>query len=153
MSADLDARRALEEPRAAALSGGSARWIGGEGRVYLADIYPLGLAVPARPGVFVFAKPRTPLAQSWTALFVGGDADAAAALRTAQQHTELWHFAVELGMTAIHLVTAVAGATEFDATARGAVVRDLVGSLLPSLNRETASMQRPGASAGLGVTT
>ncbi|MCW5773630.1 MAG: hypothetical protein KIT16_18455 [Rhodospirillaceae bacterium] len=153
MGPDLAARRALEEPRAAALSGGSARWIGAAGIAYHAEIFPLGLAVPARPGVFILAKPRTPLAQSWTALYVGADADVAAALDRARHQSPLWNFAVERGMTAIHLVTAGAGAYALDVSARDAAVRDLVVSLLPSLNHESVSMQRPGASAGLGVTT
>jgi hypothetical protein len=148
MTFDLADRENPEAPRPAGLHGGSARWIGAEGRRHVAEIYPLGLALPARPGVFILAKPRAPLAQSWTALFVGADADVAAALREARKHTYLWHFAVELGMTAIHLVAAGTGAAE-----RHAIVRDLVRSLLPSLNRESAAMQRFGLGTNLGVTT
>jgi hypothetical protein len=52
-------------------------------------------------------------------------------------------------MTAIHLVTAEAGAAQ-----RLDIVRDLIRSLLPSLNRETASLQRyGGVGTNLGVTT
>jgi len=148
MTLELDDRQALTAPRASALHGGSARWVGAGGKRYTADIYPLGLAIPARPGVFILAKPRSPLAQSWTALYVGTDADAAAGIRDAKRHSYLWNFAVELGLTAIHLVTAAASATE-----RHDIARDLIRSLLPSLNRETAAMQRSGLGTNLGITT
>ena len=136
-------------PHRRAVTGGCARWIGASGRRYSADLYPLGLALPPVAGVFILAKQRGPLAQSWTALFVGTDADVAQAVRDVRRHSHLWDFAVELGMTAIHLVTAAAGAAE-----RHDIARDLIRSLLPSLNRETAAMQRFGASGtNLGVTT
>lgn len=137
------------EPRASALSGGSARWTGVSGVRYVAEIYPLGLAVPAKRGVYIFAKPRGPLAQSWTALFVGHAEDVAGAVHESRRHSYLWDFAVEHGMTAIHLVTAEAGAAQ-----RLDIARDLIRSLLPSLNRETAAMQRyGGVGTNLGVTT
>jgi hypothetical protein len=149
MALDLDNREAPDGvPRAAALHGGSARWIGASGRRYTAEIYPLGLTLPARPGVLILAKPRGPLAHSWTALYVGAVADARGAVRDTKRHPHLWNFAVELGLTAIHLVTAAASAAE-----RHDIARDLIRSLLPSLNRETASMQRSGLGTNLGVTT
>ena len=149
MPLDLETREVRAEPRFAALSGGSARWMGVGGRRYAAEIYPLGLAVPAKAGVYILAKPRSPLAQSWTALYVGHAEDVARAVHESRRHSYLWDFAVELGMTAIHLVTAAAGAAE-----RHDIARDLVRSLLPSLNRETAAMQRfGGVGTNLGVTT
>ncbi|MGH7003606.1 MAG: hypothetical protein ACREIP_06630 [Alphaproteobacteria bacterium] len=145
----LDPRDDHAEPRLRAASGGCARWIGASGKRYSAEIYPLGFALPAGPGVFILAKQRGPLAQSWVALFVGSDANAAAAIGDARRHLHLWNFAVELGLTAIHLVTAAAGAAE-----RHDIARDLIRSLLPSLNRETAAMQRfGGVGTNLGVTT
>lgn len=152
MALDLavnEAKVVKEEPRPAALSCGSARWTGVSGTRYTAEIFPLGLAVPARTGVYILAKPRGPLAQSWTALYVGHAEDVARAVHESRRHSYLWDFAVELGMTAIHLVTAEAGAAE-----RHDIARDLVRSLLPSLNRETAAMQRfGGVGTNLGVTT
>jgi hypothetical protein len=144
-----DAKQTQDEPRAAALSCGSARWTGLSGTRYTAEIFPLGLALPARPAVYIFAKHRGPLAQSWAALYVGHAEDVARAVHESRRHSYLWDFAVELGMTAIHLVTAEAGAA-----GRHGIARDLVRSLLPSLNRETASMQRfGGVGTNLGVTT
>ena len=144
-----DAKQTQDEPRAAALSCGSARWTGLSGTRYTAEIFPLGLALPAQRGIFIYAKQRGPLAQSWTALFVGSDADMATAIRDVRRHSHLWNFAVELGMTAIHLVTAAAGAAE-----RHDIARDLIRSLLPSLNRETTAMRSLGAGGtNLGVTT
>jgi hypothetical protein len=152
MPLDLDKpddKPTQDEPRAAALSGGGARWTGASGTRYTAEIFPLGLAIPARPGVFILAKPRAALAQSWTALYVGHAEDVARAVHESRRHSYLWDFAVELGMTAIHLVTAEAGAAQ-----RHDIARDLVRSLLPSLNRETAAMQRyGGVGTNLGVTT
>jgi len=136
-------------PRPAALSGGIARWTGVSGTRYMAEIFPLGIAVPARRGIYIYAKPRGALAQSWLALYVGHAEDVASAVHESRRHSYLWDFAVEHGMTAIHLVTAEAGAAQ-----RLDIVRDLVRSLLPSLNRETASMQRyGGVGTNLGVTT
>ena len=144
-----EAREAKEEPRFSTLSGGTARWIGVSGTRYAAEIYPLGLAVPAKPGIYILAKLRGPLAQSWTALYVGHAEDVARAVHESRRHSYLWDFAVELGMTAIHLVRAEAGAAE-----RHDIARDLIRSLLPSLNRETAAMQRfGGVGTNLGVTT
>jgi hypothetical protein len=148
MPLDLDPREAPETARPPAQPQGSARWFGASGRRYTAEIYPLGHAVPKTSGVFIFAKPRGPQAQCWTALYVGADADVRAALRDAKRHPHLWNFAVELGMTAIHLVTAAASAAE-----RHDIARDLLRSLLPSLNRETAAIQRGGVGTNLGVTT
>jgi len=149
MAIFLDPRHDKTEPRSRAVSGGFARWIGASGRRYSAEIYPLGLALPPTAGVFIMAKLRGPLAQSWTALFVGSDADLASAIRDVRRHSHLWNFAVELGMTAIHLVTAAAGAAE-----RHEIARDLIRSLLPSLNRETTAMRSLGAGGtNLGVTT
>ena len=148
MTLELDDREARDTPRASALHGGSARWVGAGGKRYIADIYPLGLAIPAVAGIFILAKPRSPLAQSWTALYVGADADLRAAIRDTKRHPHLWNFAVELGLTAIHLVTAAASAAE-----RHDIARDLIRSLLPSLNRETAAMQRSGLGTNLGITT
>jgi hypothetical protein len=146
----LDAKTDTSEPpRPAALSGGTARWTGVSGTRYAAEIFPLGLAVPAKRGIYIFAKPRGPLAQSWCALYVGHAEDVARAVHESRRHSYLWDFAVELGMTAIHLVTAEAGAAQ-----RHDIVRDLVRSLLPSLNRETATMQRyGGVGTNLGLTT
>ncbi len=150
MPLDLDTGVAKQDPpRAPALSGGSARWTGVSGTRYTAEIYPLGLAVPAKRGIYIFAKPRGPLAQSWLALYVGHAENVASAVHESRRHSYLWDFAVELGMTAIHLVTAEAGAAQ-----RHDIARDLIRSLLPSLNRETAAMQRyGGVGTNLGVTT
>ena len=140
---------AKSEPRHAALSGGGARWTGVSGARYLAEIYPLGLAVPPKRGVYIFAKPRGPIAQSWTALYVGHAENVAIAVHESRRHSYLWDFAVEHGMTAIHLVTA-----EASAALRHDIIRDLIRSLLPSLNRETAAMTRPGGvGTNLGLTT
>jgi hypothetical protein len=149
MPLDVKTSAAKNEPRPQPLAGGQARWLAASGARYVADIFPLGLALPARPAVYILAKPRGPLAQSWTALYVGHAEDVARAVHESRRHSYLWDFAVELGMTAIHLVTAEAGAA-----GRHAIVRDLVRSLLPSLNRETAAMQRyGGVGTSLGVTT
>ena len=150
MPMPLDAKTtATVPPRAAALSGGNARWAGASGARYLAEIYPLGLPVPAARGIYIFAKPRGALAQSWTALYVGHAEDVARAVHESRRHSFLWDFAVEHGMTAIHLVTAEAGAAQ-----RHDIARDLIRSLLPSLNRETAAMQRyGGVGTNLGITT
>ncbi len=151
MPTDLDASLAIQDqPRAApALSGGSARWTGAGGTRYVAEIFPLGVAVPPRRGVYILAKPRGSLAQNWTALYVGHAEDASRAVHESRRHSYLWDFAVELGMTAIHLVTTEAGAAQ-----RHDIARDLIRSLLPSLNRETAAMQRyGGVGTNLGVTT
>jgi hypothetical protein len=138
-----------DTPRIAAHSGGCARWIGASGMRYTAGIFPLGVSVPARRGIFIFAKPRGAFAQSWMALYVGHAEDVASAVHESRRHSYLWDFAVEHGMTAIHLVTAEAGAAQ-----RHDIVRDLIRSLLPSLNRETATMQRfGGVGTNLGVTT
>ena len=138
-----------DAPRIAAPSGGHARWTGVSGTRYTAEIFPLGVSVPARRGIFIFAKPRGALAQSWLALYVGHAEDVASAVHESRRHSYLWDFAVEHGMTAIHLVTAEAGAAQ-----RHDIVRDLIRSLLPSLNRETATMQRHGGvGTNLGVTT
>jgi hypothetical protein len=138
-----------DTPRIAAFSGGRARWTGLSGTRYTAEIFPLGLAVPARRGIYIYAKPRGALAQSWLALYVGHAEDVASAVHESRRHSYLWDFAVEHGMTAIHLVTAEAGAAQ-----RHDIVRDLIRSLLPSLNRETATMQRyGGVGTNLGVTT
>ena len=135
--------------RIAAPSGGHARWTGVSGTRYVAEIFPLGIAVPARRGVYIYAKPRGALAQSWLALHVGHAEDVASAVHESRRHSYLWDFAVEHGMTAIHLVTAEAGAAQ-----RHDIVRDLIRSLLPSLNRETAAVQRyGGVGTNLGVTT
>ena len=147
MAVFFDPRDDKTQPHRRAVSGGHARWIGASGNRYSAEIYPLGLALPPVPGVFIMARQRGPLAQSWTALYVGTDADTASAVREVRRHSHLWDFAVELGMTAIHLVTAAAGAAE-----RHDIARDLIRSLLPSLNRETAAMPRAGGT-NLGVTT
>ena len=136
-------------PRAVALSGGNARWTGVSGTRYTAEIYPLGLPRPAARGIYMFAKPRGALAQNWIALFVGHADDAARAVRESRRHSFLWDFAVAQGMTAIHLVMSEAGAAQ-----RHDIARDLIRSLLPSLNRETAAMQRyGGVGTNLGVTT
>ena len=141
--------RPTDVPRVSALSGGSARWAGASGIRYAAEIYPLGLPVPAAPGVYLFAKPRGALAQSWIALFVGHADDVARAVHENRRHSFLWDFAVAHGMTAIHLVMSEEGAAQ-----RHDIARDLVRSLLPSLNRETAAMQRLGGiGTNLGVTT
>ncbi len=144
----LDLKLAIP-PRVAALSGGSARWSGVSGTRYTAEIYPLGLPVPAVRGIYIFAKPRGALAQSWTALYVGHAEDVARAVHESRRHSYLWDFAVEHGMTAIHLVMSEAGAAH-----RHDIARDLIRCLLPSLNRETAAMQRyGGVGTNLGVTT
>jgi hypothetical protein len=145
----LDVKKDAKEFRPAGLSGGSARWTGASGARYTAEIYPLGLALPPKRGIYLYAKPRGPLAQSWTALFVGHAENVAAAVHESRRHSYLWDFAVEHGMTAIHFVTAEAGAAQ-----RHDIARDLIRSLLPSLNRETASMQRSGGvGTNLGLTT
>lgn len=146
----LDAKTSMNDaPRVAPLSGGQARWTGVSGARYTAEIFPLGLALPAQRGIFIYAKPRGPLAQSWTALYVGHAEDVARAVHESRRHSYLWDFAVEHGMTAIHFVTAEAGAAR-----RLDIARDLVRSLLPSLNRETAAMQRyGGVGTSLGVAT
>lgn len=136
-------------PLAAVRSCGHARWTGASGTRYMAEIYPLGLPVPAQRGIYIFAKPRGALAQSWTALYVGHAEDVARAVQESRRHSYLWDFAVEHGMTAIHLVMSEAGAAQ-----RHDIARDLVRSLLPSLNRETAAMQRyGGVGTNLGITT
>jgi hypothetical protein len=145
----LDVKTDAKDARHTALNGGSARWTGVSGQRYLAEIFPLGLAVPPRRGIYIFAKPRGPLAQSWTALYVGHAENVASAVHESRRHSYLWDFAVEHGMTAIHLVTAEAGAAQ-----RHDIVRDLIRSLLPSLNRETAAMTRSGGvGTNLGLTT
>jgi hypothetical protein len=145
----LDVKTDAKDARHAALTGGIARWTGVSGARYLAEIYPLGLAVPQKRGVYIFAKPRGPLAQSWTALYVGHAENVASAVHESRRHSYLWDFAVEHGMTAIHLVTA-----EASAALRHDIVRDLIRSLLPSLNRETAAVTRPGGvGTNLGLTT
>ena len=137
------------DPRLGAVSGGCARWIGASGKRYSAGIYKLGAALPAAPGILILAKPRGASGPNWTALFVGSDAQVASAIGDIRRHSHLWNFAVELGLSAIHLVTAAAGAAE-----RHDIARDLIRSLLPSLNRETAAMHRlGGVGTSLGVTT
>lgn len=138
-----------DPPRAAALSGGNARWTGVSGTRYTAEIFPLGLPVPPARGIYIFAKPRGALAQSWNALYIGHAEDVARAVHESRRHSYLWDFAVEHGMTAIHLVMSEAGAA-----LRHDIARDLIRSLLPSLNRETAAMQRNGGiGTNLGITT
>jgi hypothetical protein len=125
-----------------------ARWRGASGEDYAAAIYPLGVALPSVPAVFLFARPRCFKAQSWVALYVGQTADVAAAMRAAAGHGRFWGYAVEQGMTAVHIVRVEGGAVP-----RSRVERDLVRSLLPSLNREIATSARfAGPSANLGVT-
>jgi hypothetical protein len=149
MPMPLDVKTDAKDMRHDALAGGTARWTGVSGARYLAEIFPLGLAVPARRGIYIFAKPRGPLAQSWTALYVGHAENVASAVHESRRHSYLWDFAVEHGMTAIHLVTAETGAAQ-----RHDIVRDLIRSLLPSLNRETAAMTRSGGvGTNLGLTT
>lgn len=145
----LDVKTDANETRHVVRSGGTARWTGAGGTRYLAEIFPLGIAVPPKRGIYIYAKPRGPLAQSWTALFVGHAENVAAAVHESRRHSYLWDFAVEHGMTAIHFVTAEAGAAQ-----RHDIARDLIRSLLPSLNRETAAMQRSGGvGTNLGLTT
>src|SRR5690606_10698458 len=57
MPMPLDVKSA-DLPRATALSGGHARWTGVSGARYTAEIFPLGLPVPAARGIYIFAKPR-----------------------------------------------------------------------------------------------
>jgi len=146
----LDVKTELNDaPHAAAPPCAFARWTGVSGTRYAAEIFPLGLALPTRRGIYIYAKPRGHAALSWSALYVGHAEDVSGAVHESRRHSYLWDFAVELGMTAIHLVTAEAGAT-----IRLDVARDLIRSLLPSLNRETALMQRyGGVGTSLGVTT
>jgi hypothetical protein len=125
-----------------------ARWPGADGDVYDAEIYPLGITLPAVPAVFLLARPRCFKAHSWVALYVGQAPDIAAALRAALGHGRVWGYAVEQGMTAVHIVRVEGGAVP-----RCRVERDLVRSLLPSLNREIAASDGfAGPSVNLGVT-
>src|SRR5687768_6042680 len=100
---------------------GSARWRGASGEEYDAAIYPLGLALPKAAAVFLFARPRCFKAQSWVALYVGQTADLAAAVRAGVGHGRIWGYAVEQGMTAVHIVRVEGGAVP-----RCRVERDLV---------------------------
>ncbi len=125
---------------------GTARWRGASGTEYDAEIYPLGLPLPPAAGVVLLARPRCWRAQSWIAIHVGQSANVAAFVRDEMRRGRNWGYAVEQGMTAVHIVRVEGGAAlRFD------IERDLVGSLLPVLNGDAAP-RRAGAGANLGVT-
>ncbi len=126
---------------------GVARWRGASGIDYDAEILPLGLALPPAAAVFLFARPRCWRAQSWIALYVGQSANVAALVRDEVRHGRNWGYAVEEGMTAVHIVRVGGGAAlRFD------IERDLLGSLYPVLNGVPGPDRAGACGANLGVT-
>lgn len=97
---------------------------GSSGKQYMFNIHPRSTTFQAKPGVYVMARERAGVANTYEFCFVGETAD----LSKRPLSPDKQPCFAKFGVTLIFLIE------EFDANKRATVVRDLVQAYVPGCN-------------------